>query len=114
MKNYFVLAFVACAALAPTPAHAAAGNFALVNKTGAAIASLAIRRAGTAQWRPLSGAPGNGARAAITFSDPDCAFDIQAKTADGQALTYGGVNLCDVATVTLNRSSSGNLWVDYD
>lgn len=104
---------VALAAV-PSGAIAGAGNFALVNKTGSAITALSIRRSGTTAWREIGGAAANGGRTSISFSDPDCAFDIQARLADGQSATYSGVNLCDVATVTLNRSGSGNLWVDYD
>ena len=96
------------------PALADAGNFTLVNKTGSAVVSLSIRRVGTSAWIALTGNPANGSRTAIAFKNPDCAFDIQAKLADGQVALFNGVNLCDVATVTLNRSGSGNLWVDYD
>lgn len=95
-------------------AVAAATNFTLVNKTGAAIKSLSIKRTGTTAWRSLAATPAQGAQAAIAFSDPDCAFDIKADLADGQSATFSGVNLCDVATVTLNRGSGGALWVDYD
>lgn len=96
------------------PAIAAADNFSLVNNTGSAIKSLSIRRTGTAAWQSLGGSPAQGARAAVMFKDPDCAFDIKADLADGSAATFSGVNLCDVTTVTLNRGGSGNLWVDYD
>lgn len=110
------LAFMVALGLAAVPSAALAGatNFALVNKTGAAITALSIRRSGTAAWKPLPGGAANGARTSVAFQDPDCAFDIQAKLGDGQTATFSGVNLCDVATVTLNRSGSGNLWVDYD
>ena len=53
-------------------------------------------------------------RIAVTFANPDCAFDIKANLTGGQSATFAGVNLCDVTTVTLNRSSNGNVWVDYD
>lgn len=103
-------------AIAASPAHAliGAGNFTLVNKTGANISSLMIRRVGTSAWLPLGGNPAAGSRVAVAFANPDCAFDIQARLSDGQTATFSGVNLCDVATVTLNRSASGALWVDYD
>ena len=98
----------------PVPALAAAGNFTLVNKTGANIGSLQIRRVGTSAWQPLGGNPAEGSRVAVAFVNPDCAFDIQARLADGKTATFTGVNLCDVATVTLNRGPTGALWVDYD
>lgn len=104
---------LAIAAL-PAPALADAGNFTLVNKTGAAISSLQIRRVGTSAWQPLTGAPPSGARVAVAFANPDCAFDIKANLAGGDAATFTGVNLCDVTVVTLNRGPGGDLWVDYD
>ena len=98
----------------PVPAFAAAGNFTLVNKTGANIGSLQIRRVGTSDWQPLTGSPSSGARVAVAFANPDCAFDIRAVLADGSTATFTGVNLCDVTVVTLNRGQNGQLWVDYD
>lgn len=109
-------AFAIAALLATTPAYSqsGAGNFTLVNRTGANISSMQIRRVGTAAWQPLGGNPGAGSRVAVSFSNHDCAFDIQARLADGKTATFSGVNLCDVTVVTLNRGSGGNLWVDYD
>ncbi len=104
---------LAMAAL-PAPALADAGNFTLVNKTGAEISSLQIRRVGTNAWQSLGGNPANGSRVAVAFANPDCAFDIKATLAGGQSATFSGVNLCDVTTVTLNRGPSGDVWVDYD
>jgi hypothetical protein len=98
----------------PAPAFADAGNFTLVNKTGANISSLQIRRVGTSAWQPLTGTPASGARVAVAFANPDCAFDIRANLAGGQSATFTGVNLCDVTVVTLNRGPGGDLWVDYD
>ena len=98
----------------PAPTFAAAGNFTLVNKTGANISSLAIRRVGTTAWQPLGGSPSSGARVAVAFANPDCAFDIRATLADGSNATFTGVNLCDATLVTLNRGQNGQLWVDYD
>ena len=113
--NYWSSLSIA-ALLAATPAHAqsGAGNFTLVNRTGANISSMQIRRVGTDAWQPLGGNPGAGSRVAVSFSNPDCAFDIQARLADGKTAVFTGVNLCDVTVVTLNRGSAGNLWVDYD
>ena len=96
------------------PALADAGNFTLVNRTGANISALQIRRVGTSAWQPLGGSPSSGARVAVAFANPDCAFDIQAVLADGSNATFTGINLCDVTVVTLNRGQNGQLWVDYD
>ena len=98
----------------PAPVIAGAGNFTVVNATGLDIASLSIRRFGTDSWKGLSAAPPAGARGAVAFSDDDCAFDIQARLAGGATVVWSGVNLCGAKAVTLNRSATGALWVDYD
>jgi hypothetical protein len=114
MKRF--IAPLLAAAIFAQPAHAlpGAGNFTLVNKTGANIASLQIRRVGTDAWQPLGGTPADGGRTAVAFANPDCAFDIQARLADGKSVTFTGVNLCDATVVTLNRGQNGQVWVDYD
>ena len=105
----FVLGATAQAGLS-----AGASNFTLVNGTGAAIADLSIRRTGSNDWRPLGTAPSAGARASMSFSDPDCAFDIRATVSGTGQVTWAGVNLCAVKSVTLNRDGSAGAWVDYD
>jgi len=101
--------------LASAPAlGAGASNFTLVNGTGAALAELSIRRAGTQDWKPLGSAPSAGARSPISFKDPDCAFDIRATVPGSGAVTWAGVNLCDVKSVVLKRDQSTGAWVDYD
>jgi hypothetical protein len=110
MKSFFVGAL---ALGLSGPAFAGASNFTLVNGTGGGLAELSIRRAGTQDWKPLGAAPADGAGGAVKFSDPDCAFDIKA-TAGGNPVTWAGVNLCDVKSVTLKRDSSTGAWVDYD
>jgi hypothetical protein len=114
MKRLIAPLLALAIASIPGIALAAAGNFTLVNRTGANISSLMIRRVGTSAWQALGGNPAAGSRVAVAFANPDCAFDIQARLADGKTATFNGVNLCDVATVTLNRGPTGALWVDYD
>jgi len=111
-----LIAPLLAAAMFALPAHAlaGAGNFTLVNKTGANIGSLQIRRVGTTAWQSLGGTPGDGGRTAVAFANPDCAFDIQARLSDGKSVTFTGVNLCDATVVTLNRGQNGQVWVDYD
>jgi len=96
-----------------SPAFAGASNFTLVNGTATALAELSIRRAGTSDWKPLGSAPSPGAQGAMTFSDPDCAFDIRA-TVGGSPVVWTGVNLCGAKSVTLKRDASTGAWVDYD
>jgi len=114
MRLLFLIALAAPLGLAGSPANAgSAGAFTLVNDAGARIEALAIRRFGTEAWKPLAGSPSPGARQRIDFSDPDCAFDIQAKLATGVTAVWSGVNLCEVNAVVLNRNASGATWVDY-
>ena len=114
MKRLIAPLLAAAMLVQPAIAVAGAGNFTLVNKTGANISSLQIRRVGTTAWQPLGGNPAAGSRMAVAFTDPDCAFDVQARLADGKSVTFTGVNLCDATVVTLNRGPGGDLWVDYD
>jgi hypothetical protein len=102
------LAAAALAAGSTTPAFADATNFKLVDGTGAGVTQVTIRRAGTTEWRSL-GPPGP-----VKFSDPDCAFDIQATVPGSGPVTWAGVNLCDVKSVTLKRDETAGTWVDYD
>jgi hypothetical protein len=96
-----------------SPAFAGASNFDLVNGTAGALADLSIRRSGTNDWKPLGSAPSAGARGAMSFSDPDCAFDIRA-TVGGSPVVWTGVNLCGAKSVTLKRDAATGAWVDYD
>jgi hypothetical protein len=111
-----LLAFVALSAVAvPAPAVAAgASGFSVVNATGLNMTGLTIRRYGTQGWKALGTAPSPGGRGAIQFSDPDCAFDIQATLQGAGTVVWTGVNLCEVKAVILNRNASGALWVDYE
>jgi hypothetical protein len=109
-----VLAALLLASGSPVMAGPGASNFTLVNGTGAPISEVAIRRAGSDEWKPLAQAPASGQRAPVNFKDPDCAFDIRAKVAGKDQVTWAGVNLCDVKSVTLNRDQSAGPWVDYD
>ena len=99
---------------ASAPALAGASKFTLVNGTGGALAGLSITRSGTQDWKAIGPAPAAGARTAVDFSNPDCAFDIRADVAGKGPVTWAGVNLCDVKSVTLKRDDSAGAWVDYD
>ncbi len=108
------IALAALLVIAPTPALAGASGFVLVNGTGAGLAELSIRRAGTTDWKALGAAPAAGARGQVSFKDPDCAFDIRATVPGVGPVTWADVNLCDVKSVTLNRDATAGAWVDYD
>lgn len=107
-------AFAALLCLASPSVAGGAANFTLVNGTGAMLAELSIRRAGTEDWKPLGAAPSAGARSTMSFADPDCAFDIRANVKGAGPTTWAGVNLCGAKSVTLNRDGSAGAWVDYD
>lgn len=108
------IALTALLLVLSSSAIAGASNFTLVNGTGVSLADLSIRRAGTQDWKPLGSAPAAGARGQISFSNPDCAFDIRANVPGKGPVTWTDVNLCDVRSVTLNRNESAGAWVDYD
>jgi hypothetical protein len=97
-----------------SPVLAGAANFTVVNGTGGALSDLSVRRAGTQEWKSLGGAPAAGVRGPVTFKDPECAFDLRATVAGSGPVTWAGVNLCDVKSVTLNRDESAGAWVAYD
>ena len=104
------IAVLASLLVTTAPALAAgASNFTLVNGTGGALSALSIRRVGTNDWKPVT----QGAGGAVQFSDPDCAFDIRADVG-GTPVTWTGVNLCGVKSVTLKRDAAAGPWVDYD
>ena len=97
----------------PAWAGPGAGNFNLVNGTSGTLGNVSISRAGANDWKPLGTSPSAGGSGAVQFKDPDCAFDIRAD-GGGKAVTWAGVNLCDVKSVTLKRDDSAGAWVDYD
>ena len=117
MNTPLAFALGALVAAAPVPAIAQATNFTLVNNTQIDFSSLKARRFGTQEWKPLAVAPvpvpKSGGQGAVQFSNPDCAFDLEATLPDGRLVVWPGVNLCDAKVVTLNRSANGDLWVDY-
>lgn len=113
MKRILLLALIVLSAT-PGPALAGAAGFTLVNQSGNGITALAIRRTGTAAWQPVGNALSSGARSKVAFADPDCAFDIKATLAGSGEAVWRGVNLCEVASVTLRRDASGATWAEYD
>jgi hypothetical protein len=117
MKRALVTLVSALLALTPVAALAQATSFTLVNNTDIDFTAMKARRFGTDQWLPLVVAPvpvtRSGGRGAVSFNDPDCAFDLQATLPDGRQVVWRGVNLCEARVVTLNRSATGELWVDY-
>ena len=114
MKAGFSLGLLALLVAMPQPAHAGAADFTLVNGTGAPVSNVAIRRTTTNNWTAIAASPPSGGRAAVQFSDPDCAFDIRANLAGIGDVVWTGVNLCGTKAVILNRNGAGVLWVDYE
>lgn len=114
MRTLFALALAGVLAAVPLPAWAGANGFSVVNNTGLNMSGLTIRRYGTKDWKDLGSAPSPGGRGPINFTDPDCAFDIQATLQGVGTVVWTGVNLCEVKAVILNRNASGAIWVDYE
>ena len=104
--------FALFALVSASPLHAQATDFVLVNGTDQSLGSLEIRRTGTSNWQALGAAPAAGAQGQIAFSNPDCAFDIRAVPASGDAIVWSGVNLCEVSAVTL-RLAAGTPFAEY-
>ena len=114
MTNRIAFFPVLLATIIAAPATAGVNGFGIVNQTGGPLSAVEVRRVGASDWKPLSAAPAPGASAAISFEDPDCAFDLRGTVAGAGQAVWRGVNLCDVKSVTLNRDKSGRTWVDYD
>jgi hypothetical protein len=114
MRKLFALVIAGALAAVHMPASAGASNFSVVNNTGLNMTGLTIRRYGTKDWKALGSAPSPGGRGSISFTDPDCAFDIQATLQGVGTVVWSGVNLCEVKAVILNRNASGAIWVDYE
>ena len=114
MKRLFAGLLAPVLLALPAPASAGANGFSVVNATGLNMTGLTIRRYGTEGWKALGSAPSPGGRGPVQFTDPDCAFDIQATLQGVGTVVWSGVNLCEVKTVILNRNASGALWVDYE
>lgn len=117
MRTVTAIVIAALVAVAPAPALAQAGKFTIVNNTDVTFTNVMVRRYGSQQWLPLTvnpvPLPRSGGQGAVDFSDEECAFDLQATLPDGRVAVWSGVNLCEATVVTLNRSASGQLWVDY-
>ena len=110
IKTRVLLALAGLALAAPL--HAQATDFVLINGTDKALGNLEIRRTGTNDWQPLGAAPARGGQSSIAFSNPDCAFDIKATPASGEAIVWSGVNLCEVSAVTL-KLAAGTPFAEY-
>lgn len=111
--RFLALAILIAAVSTSATAGGGASGFTIVNGTTGALGELSITRAGTKDWKTLGAAPAAGARGPVQFKDPDCAFDIRA-TVGGSPVTWAGVNLCDVKSVTLRKDDGAGAWVDYD
>lgn len=117
MKQLLSIAAAAALAVSPAAGSAQAASFTLVNNTDIDFTAIKVRPFGSPEWLPLVVSPvplpRGGGRGAVNFSNPDCAFDLQATLPDGRAVVWPRVNLCETTVVTLNRRASGDLWVDY-
>ena len=92
------------------PAAPAAGqaqqNFTVLNNTGHVVMTLNVSPSNEDSWGPdILGAAviANGESAQVTFErgQAQCLWDIRVTYDDGDSNDMRGVNLCEVATVTL-------------
>ena len=117
MKQLLPVAIAAALAFAPAPVAAQAASFTIINNTDIDFTAMKVRPFGSSQWLPLVVSPvpvaHGGGQGAVDFSNPDCAFDLQATLPDGRTVVWPRVILCDTKLVTLNRRANGELWVDY-
>ena len=84
-------------------------NFTLVNNTGHTVVTLNVSPNNENAWGPdILGADtlANGQTAAITFprGEEQCSWDIRATYDDGDTTDARGVDLCQIATVTLTAN----------
>lgn len=81
-------------------------NFTVVNNTGHTVMTLNVSPSNENAWGPDilgSDVLANGQTASVTFPRgvEQCSWDIRATYDDGDSTDARGVNLCQVATVTL-------------
>jgi plastocyanin len=81
-------------------------NFTITNNTGHTVVTLNVSPSNEDAWGPdILGRDmlANGESAQVTFErgDTQCQWDIKATYDDGDTTDMRGVNLCEVATVTL-------------
>jgi hypothetical protein len=87
-------------------AGAAQQDFSVVNNTGHTVMTLNVSASNEDQWGPdILGADtlANGETAQVSFErgQDQCLWDIRVTYDDGDTSDMRGVNLCEVATVTL-------------
>jgi hypothetical protein len=92
---------------APAAADGAAQDFTIVNKTGHIVASLNVSPTSKDEWGPDilgSDVLRDGESGKITFdrAADECKWDLKATYDDGDTTEMKDVDLCEVATVTLN------------
>jgi len=81
-------------------------NFTVLNRTGHVVMTLNVSPASETSWGPdILGRDvlADGESAEVTFErgENQCLWDIRATYQDGDTTDMRGVNLCQVATVTL-------------
>jgi hypothetical protein len=84
-------------------------NFTVVNNTGHTVMTLNVSPSNENSWGPDilgSNVLANGQSGQVTFprGEEQCSWDIRATYDDGDTTDVRGVNLCQVATVTLTAS----------
>jgi len=108
-----VVAFLFAAPLAGADTQ----DFTLVNETGVDVYSLFISETDNDNWGDdVLGADVllDGERIDIHFSGySNCLWDMLVTDADGEGLTWQGINLCESSVVVL-RCDDEECWAEYE
>jgi hypothetical protein len=100
-----LLGVATIALAAAAPAWAADRRVTILNKTGYTMVEFYASAAGESDWQEdILGADmlSNGQSVAIDIDDGSgaCVYDFKAVFDDGDELTRGGINVCEISTYT--------------
>ena len=106
MKSLVILRR-SCSLRPPRRRSPGASNFTLVNGTGAGSRSSRSAARALRTGSRLAPRRRTARGVTMTFKDPDCAFDHPRECRAASPVTWAGVNLCDVKSVTSEARSVG-------
>ncbi len=120
MKSKIFAAIYALALVAPAslPLHAGDQDFTLVNDTGFTISEIYVSPATTEEWQEdVLGEDtlADGEEVEISFSreETECQWDLMVKDAEGNEVSWTGIDLCKYSCVTLHYKK-GKAWATFE